>query len=189
MRNILILLIGVVLFAASCADPAKDPLQFDNILKGSLIALRGTAYENLSEAVYRGGIDSVSRTADITNETLTFDADFLSEDITSLREVQVYAKKTFDAARVQVGTIDGASFTVPTDGKYPRGSFSKGYPAILSALGIAQGDLVANQYLYFECDLTLSDGSTVPASSIVNSSLFESDLFYPAHAFQVIIKP
>lgn len=181
MKNLIILLLGTVLFAAACSDPEKDPLQFDKITKGSLISLRGQAVENLNELSYVGAVDSFSVSKDNSAEKFEFQADFIAEDPTTLSEVQVFAKATETGSRQRVGVVSGSSFVDVPDSKYPRGTFSFDCNAILAALSKSASDFAVGSYIYIECDLVLTDGSVIPSSSIVNSSLFETGYFYPAH--------
>lgn len=189
MKNLLMILIGLAAFASACTDPDKDPLKFDQIKKGSLITLRGQALNNLSVPDFRGACDKFSISGDPASENFEFDTDFLADDINSLSEVQIYASATDGGARIRIGTIAGSSFSVAAGtGIYPRASVSIPLNTILSAIGKSVGDYSVNQYIYIQCDLTLTDGSTVPASSFNNLSLFESALFYPAHKLLYVAK-
>ena len=179
-NSLFILVAGLVVFFSACTDPDKDPLLINQIKKGSLIALRGAAYTNLNNTKYLGSIDSFSRSGVTANETFTFDADFISEDINSLSSVDVYANLE-GQARVKVTTVQGSVFAVPTGGKYPRGSFSIPLNSILTAINRTAPSLDAGSYISVTCDLNLKDGSKILASSIVNSSLYETSFFYPAH--------
>lgn len=181
MKNISLLIFGLLGFTVACSDADLDPLQFEKITKGSVIALRGPAVDILNTIAFRGAVDTFSLTADPATQNFEFEADFLSDDPSSLAEVQLYARATAGGPRVRISTVSGSMFMVPAGGKYPRASFSVPLNTILTAVGVTLADLSVNDYLYIEADLMLSDGTLVPASSIVNNSLFESDLFYPAH--------
>lgn len=190
MKNILMILIGFLVFAAACTDPELDPFQFDKIKQGSLIALRGDAVEVLSDAANRGAMDTFNISGIATDYSLDFDADFLAADLNSLSEVQIFASLTENVGRVRIGTVAGSAFTIAAgDGKYPRATIKIPFDGILTALGKSITDFAPNQYIFIECDLILTDGSTVPASAFANNSLFESDLFYPAHKLRMIAKP
>lgn len=186
-KYLLMLLAGVGLFLSACEDAELDPLQFDKIVKGSMIALRGDALDNLGDRSFLGSIDKFSKASDPAAEKFEFEADFLSDDINSLDKVEIYARATDGGTRALVATVSGSSFAVPTGATYPRASISIKYSDILSALKIGVGDLTAGSYLYTEADLKLKDGRTVLASSIVNSSLFESAHFYPAHSLLALV--
>ncbi|MFN4255193.1 MAG: hypothetical protein ACK4Q5_09330 [Saprospiraceae bacterium] len=187
MKNFAFLIAGLFLFASACTDPEKDPLQFEKITKGSIIALRGTAVDNLNQTSFRGSIAKFSKSGDISTQAVKFDADFLSDDLGSLSEVRVYAKATDTGVRTQLGTMPGSAFSIPAGENYPRASFSYDASAVLSALNLDLAALPTNSYLFIECDLTLTNGTIVPSSAIVNSSLFESALFYPAHNLRILI--
>ncbi|MFN0176049.1 MAG: hypothetical protein ACKVU0_15470 [Saprospiraceae bacterium] len=188
MKNISIFIFGLFVFAAACTDPDLDPLQFDKIKKGSLITLRSTAIVN--DPANRGAMDTFSISGNVADYSLDFDTDYLSDDINSLSEVQIYASLTDGAGRVRVGTVPGSAFSLAAGtGTYPRATVNIPMSDILSPLGKNMSDFVVNQYIFIECDLTLNDGSTVPASAFTNLSLYESILFLPAHKMRMIAKP
>ncbi len=187
MKNIAFVILGLFCFAAACTDPELDPFQLDKLTKGSILALRGTAYENLQEIDFRGAVDKLSLTADPAAEKFEFDGAFLSDDINSLSQVDVYARRTETGPRVRLLTVPASAFSTPSGEKYPQASFSIPVNEILTALSITMADLAVNDYLFIESDLTLNDGTVVPAEAIANSSLFESDLFYPAHKLRLLI--
>lgn len=189
MKNILMFIMGLFVFAAACTDPKLDPFKFDDIKKGSLIALRGDAVELLNDISNRGAMDTFNISGNVADYSLDFDADFLAEDINSLSEVQVYASLTNGSGRQRVGTVPGSAFTLAAGAKYPTATVKIPLSAILTALGKSITDFTPNQYIYIECDLVLTDGSIVPASSFSNLSLYESLLFLPAHKMLMIAKP
>ena len=190
MKNILMILIGLCVFAVACTDPDKDPFKFEQIKKGSLVALRGDAVEVLNDPANRGAMDTFNISGNAADYSLDFEGDFLAEDINSLSEMQIYASLTENVGRVRIGTVAGSAFTVAAgDGKYPRATVKVPFDGILTALGKSITDFAPDQYIFIECDLILTDGSTVPASSFANLSLFESVLFYPVHKLRMIAKP
>lgn len=190
MKNILMILIGLCVFAVACTDPDKDPFKFEQIKKGSLVALRGDAVEVLNDPANRGAMDTFNISGNAADYSLDFEGDFLAEDINSLSEMQIYASLTENAGRIRIGTVAGSAFTVAAgDGKYPRATVKVPFDGILTALGKSITDFAPDQYIFIECDLILTDGSTVPASSFANLSLFESVLFYPVHKLRMIAKP
>lgn len=170
------LLLGVTL---ACVDESKDPIKFDEISKGILLALRGDAQNNLNET---GCTNSFYKNNIIGDEVFAFDADFLSEDQEALQEVQVFAALS-GGNRVQVATVPASAFTFPTGSTTKRGTISVDLATILSALGLdntaAAG--LGNQDIKISSDILLKDGSKVLASAATNSSLFESVIFQPAH--------
>ncbi len=186
MKNIFFLALGVLFFAA-CSDPDKDPLQFEKITKGSLIALRGSAFDNLSKLPFRGAVDSFSiSNPDLADNTFEFQADFLSDDLSSLSKVEVYASATDGGTRARVLTKDGADFQPVSGSKYPRATFSITTNDILAALSLNRADIAPYSYLYIECDITLKDGTVIPASAFSNGNLYESSIFYPAHKLRYL---
>jgi len=183
MKHISMLMFGLLLFTLACTDEEKDPFQLAKLTKGSIIALRGTAYDNLVDypLVFRGAVDTFNVNLDPATENFEFDADFQAEDPNSLVQVDVFARGTETGPRVRVATVQGSAFSIPSGGAYPRASFSIPLNEILTKTNTSLSSIAVGSYLYIECDLTLTNGTVVPASSIVNSSLFESALFYPAH--------
>ncbi len=189
MRNIIsIFILGFVLAFSACTDPDLDPLRTDQIKKSALITLRGVAADNLNDADnYLGAVDKFSKKGDFAKENFEFDADFIAEDITSLAKVEVYAKATEKGARVRVATVDGATFAVAKDAKYPTAKFSIPLKAILDATKADPSTMADDSYLYVECDITLKNGDVIAASDVTNSSLFETAFFYPAHKLLYLV--
>lgn len=189
MKNIAMIFMGLFVFAMACTDPDLDPLKFDEIKKGSLITLRGDAVEVVNDPANRGAMDTFNISGNAADYSLDFDTDYLSEDIRSISEVQVYASLTDGSGRQRIGTVAGSAFVLASGATYPTATVSIPFDGILSTLGKVITDFTPNQYIFIECDLTLTDGSTVPASSFTNLSLFESVLFLPAHKMRMIAKP
>ncbi len=178
----------------SCADEALDPLQFERVKKGTLLALRG---EQL-DAVYFDGAPYGARffPNDLTGEEVfEYDAEFLSADGASLESVDIYVLKrtksgtTTTTSRVLLTTIEGSSFQTTDDYRGPWTSVSLELSDILTALGVSLNseaavedffDLYGELGVQMESDLNLKDGSQVLASSLVAGGLVESDQFYPA---------
>lgn len=190
MKHLLYMAVAMVVFMAACTDPDKDPLQIDKITKGSLITLRGDAVEILNEPANRGAMDTFNISGDAANYSLDFQTDYLAEDPSTLAEVKLFASLTETGGRVAIGTVAGRDFSIAAgSGTYPRATVKVPFTTILTAVGKSIRDFTPNQYIFIEADLILSDGSTIPASSFTNLSLFESALFYPAHKLRMIAKP
>jgi hypothetical protein len=164
----------------SCTDEALDPLQFDKIQKGSYLALRGAPFERLNNT---GCANEFDRLAPAGN--FEIEADFLSEEPESLDELRVYVvwrdRDGLDSLTRELGTVSGDIFAVPDGGRYRRGSFSYTTAAVLTALGNPDPLDIDLVDLEVRIDLSLKDGRTVSANSIVNGGIFESAQFYPAH--------
>ena len=79
-----------------------------------------------------------------------------------------------------MGTVNGSAFVSPGEGKSRQGTVSVPLASILSALGITDPTTLKKTDLIIESDIILTDGSTVPASAIVNNGLFGSAIFFPA---------
>jgi hypothetical protein len=183
MKKLLFILSVVSIGFASCTDDSKDPILFSQVKNGSLLAVRGEAWDSLNTIGFADMFSVSSATMDV----FKFDADFISDNINNLAKVTVYAKfKT--GARVKVAEVDGAKFVVPTGGKYPRGNVSIPLQTILTAIGKTRADFNPANFdsITIESDLDLKDGSKVLASSVVNSSLFESAHFYPAQSLSYL---
>ena len=170
-----ILLLGATL---ACVDESKDPIKFEQIKKGILLALRGDALNNLNNT---GCTNSFYKNNIIGDEVFSFDADFLSEDQNALEEVQVYASLP-GVERVQIATVPGSAFTFPSGSTTKRGNVSVSLATIMNALGldaVSAANLKALD-IKISSDILLKDGSKVLASAATNSSLFESVIFQPA---------
>ncbi len=164
------------LMAVACTDESLDPVRFNDLEKGSILALRGEAFEKLNET----GCSNVFNKNNITgNEVFSFDADFLSENPSSLQEVRVYGRIR-TGARVELKTVTASAFTIPDGERYPRGNVSIPLSEILSKLNVTNPENLGLFDIVIESDIYLTDGSVVGAASIVNSGLFESGIFYPA---------
>lgn len=186
MNKFTFIILSSLFLLTACEDTSLDPFKLADITKASIIALRGEAVDNLNDRTYLGSVDRFSKSGDLGAESFSFDADFLSDDINSLAQVDIFARATEDGARKALVTVPGSEFKL-SSGRYPRASISIPLNTILSALGVNAADLPNNSYLFIESDLTLTDGTVVPASAIVNSSLFESAIFYPAHNLRYLV--
>jgi hypothetical protein len=182
-KIIMIVSFGLIL---ACADDSLDPIQRDSISKGSILTLRGDAFGNLLST---GCSNKFFKNKMISEDAFTFDVEFLSENPTTLGEVQVYGQrkmidpaneeKTIPGPRVLLTTVQGSAFSIPSDGKYPQGKISIPLSEIITKLAIA--DVLQLSSIAIESDITLKDGTKIPASSVVNSGLSESAIFFPAH--------
>ncbi len=192
-KNYLLFLIALFATVISCTDKSLDPLQFDKIKKGTILALRGTQLDNL----YNKGIPGAEVFPKIANgtEKFAFDGEYLSGDPTSLASVDVYAVKGPagpDEVRVLLTNVPFSQFK--NDGTYPHPwvSVSMNFPDVLASLGLANtfplpqatlDALLKGDYKFginIECDLNLTDGTKILAKDIVASGLFQSNQFYPA---------
>jgi hypothetical protein len=189
MKNYIFLFAAfATLLVASCKlqDDTLDPLQFSKIKKGALLALRGGAFDNVNDDTYLGSCDKFSISKPAADESFEFDADYLADDINSLGSVEVYAKFK-KGARVKVATVPGSAFTLKDPkSDFPRGTVKIPLATILSALKLTTSSFMEEDVIIIESDLILKDGSTVPASAIVNSSLFSVAQFFPAQVLQYL---
>lgn len=183
--NKLVITFSVLLFLA-CTDDSLDPFRFNDIQKGILLALRGDAFDNLND---NGCSNSFFYNNVLTTDTFTFDVEFLSEDQSLLQEVRIFAltiptvKDKVAKPRTQVATASGDKFTIPSGGIHKEGTMSIPFADIKSALNLSDDEIkdLSKTELTIETDIVLTDGRTIASSSIVNSGLFESAIFYPAH--------
>ena len=178
MKHILNRLALPVFFlaAVACADESLDPIRFNDLAKGSLLALRGDAFANLNTT----GCSNIFNKNNIAGtEVFSFDADFLSEDPSSLQEVKVYGRIR-TGARVELKTVPASAFSIPDGERYPRGNVSIPLSEILIKLNVVNPANLGLFDIVIESDLYLTDGSVVGSAAIVNSGLFESGIFYPA---------
>jgi hypothetical protein len=188
-NNILKLAACLLVVFAACTDPEKDPFQLDKLGKGDILALRGSSFDNLFDGAFRGAVDSFNiATVDLATETFVFDVEYLSDEPGSLSEAKVYAKATETGARSLVATVPGSQFSIKNGEKNATGTVSIKLADMLSAIGKTVADFPQFSYIFVETDITLSNGTVVPATSVVNSSLFESAIFYPAHNLRYIAR-
>jgi hypothetical protein len=181
MKNIIIAGLCFILGFTACTDKTLDPLQFDQVKSGNMIALRGTAVDNLNNRKFNGAIDSFSISKP-TNEKFEFDAEFLSSNPDNLKTIEVFAKSDKVTTRKKVATVDGGALSTKSGKGNPLGPVAIPLSTILTALGQKVTDFAKGDYITIECDLTLKDGGTVPANAIVHAQLTQSGIFYPAHS-------
>lgn len=182
---------AVFAIAVSCVDKSLDPLQFDKIKKGTILALRGTQLNN----IYNLGIAGAEVFPKIATgtEVFAFDGEYLSEDPTSLESVDVYAVQIVGTTRNRILLTNVPASDFKNDGtyKHPWVSISVDFPSVLGKLGLSNtfplSPSVINTLLTtykfgidIESDLNLKDGTKVTADEIVASGLFQSNQFYPA---------
>jgi hypothetical protein len=195
MKKILysLLIFASVAFVVSCADDSLDPLNLNQVKKGTILALRGTQLDN----IYGEGLPGAEFFPRIINgtEKFEFDAEFLAEDPSSLESFDIYVIKktkvgnTTTRERVFLKNVPASEFKTTDDYRNPWVSVSLNLVDILEAIGIDDYedqdniDLLLDTYKFginIESDLNLKDGSKVLASNIVAAGLFASDQFYPA---------
>lgn len=190
-KSYILFLIALFAIVVSCRDESLDPLQFANVKKGSILALRGTQLTNIRVSG-KPGAEVFPKIATGV-EKFVFDGEYLSDDVSSLASVDVYAIKRSGATltRVLLTNIPFSQFK--TDATYPRPwvSISIDFKDILSKIGLANTfplpkatvDALLTTYragILIECDLNMVDGTKVLAAEIVSQGLFGSNQFYPA---------
>jgi hypothetical protein len=188
-----ILLLAFIATVFSCSDDSLDPLKTKEVKKGKLLALRGTQLDNL----YNEGVNGAEFYPRVISgeETFDFDAEYLSDDPTSLESFDIYAiKKTqsgddVTTQRIHLLNVPFSQFKKTADYTGPWVSVSIKLVDIFKAIGItdfSDPDVVDELLTVYqpgidiESDLNLSDGSVLPSSEIIAQGLFESDQFYPA---------
>ncbi len=186
-----VLFVALTLVYSACSDDSLDPLQVNNIKKGRLLALRGTALTN----VYSKGIPASEFFPRIATaaDKISFEAEYLSDDPKSLQSVDFYVLKKVGATtdRVLIVNVPFSSFV--NDGKYknPWVSVTMNLADVLSKLGLSNTfplnsttiNTLLSTYKFginIEGDLNFTDGSKGLAANVVAAGLFQSDQFYPA---------
>jgi hypothetical protein len=185
-KSILILLLVAIGF--SCADESLDPLQFEKMKKGTIIALRGDALTSVY--VLGKPISEIFPRIATGTEKFVFEAEILADDPSTVASVDLFVIKRPSLERVAVKNIPASAFSI---GKYPRPSttIEVTIQEALSKLGLPTTfpmsastiNTLLTTYKFgvgIECDLNLTDGSKVLASEIVAAGLFQSNQFYPA---------
>ncbi len=199
MKNIFKTLVFIVTvsLASSCADESLDPLQFNAVKKGSILALRGTQLQN----IYFLGKPGYEFFPKIYSgaEKFEFDAEYLAEDPSTLASIDIYTVKrtkvgsTFEQNRVFLRNVPFSEFQTTSDYKRPWVSISFDVSEILSALDIslpADVGIMLENYQFgvsIETDINLTDGSKVLAKEIVAAGLFQSNQFYPAQKLTMAV--
>lgn len=181
----MVLAVGVF----SCEDASLDPLQMDNVKKGTILALRGQQLTN----IYSLGIPGAEFFPRIINgtEKFEFEGEYLAQDVNTLESFDIFVIKKVGAGteRVHLTNIPGSAFQQTDKYLRPSVSVSLNLTDILAALDLADysDPAVVNTLLTtykfginLETDLNLTDGSKVLAADIVAAGLFASNQFYPA---------
>src|SRR5688572_5303447 len=187
LYSFIIMALAVGVF--SCEDTSTDPLQMNNVKKGTVLALRGQQLTN----IYSLGIPGAEFFPRIINgtEKFEFEAEYLAEDVSTLESFDIFVLKNVGGAfeRVLLTNVPGSAFTQTADYLRPSVAVSLNLTDILDALGLSdyEDPAVVNTLLTtykfgvnLECDLNLTDGSQVLAADIVAAGLFASNQFYPA---------
>ena len=191
MKNIKSRITAIVclLMVFACADNTLDPLQFDFVKKGVILALRGQQLENIYFAG-EPGAEFVPLIA-TGNETFDFEAELLAEDPSVLESMDIYVIKQVGTTseRVFLTNVPASAFT---QGEYknPSVSVSLDLSDVTDKLGLgsyplSEADIntLITTYKFgvrIEIDLNLADGSKVLAEQLVASGLYQSNQFYPA---------
>jgi hypothetical protein len=92
----IVLLIALMAVGFSCADTSLDPLKFTEVKKGTIIALRGAALNNL----YVKGVPVAEVFPRIINgtEKFVFETEILATDPATVASVDVFALKKVGTA-------------------------------------------------------------------------------------------
>lgn len=172
-----------------CADTDLQPIPFEKLETGSLLTLRGAAWDYLNNESLIGEVDKFSVSA-VADDTFEFETEFVAKDKTTLSKVEIYALFNGKGTRAKVTTVEGSTFKIPSDpkvGRYPRAIISIPLSTILKALGKTKSNFVPDEStIVIQSDLVLTNGKIVPSSSIINSSLSEATWFYPAHSLSYL---
>jgi len=187
-----ILSIALVLIALSCTDKTLDPIKTDLVSKGNLLALRGKALND----VYVNGLPIAEVFPKIIKgtETLNFDAEYLSADLTSLQSVDVYVTKrtksgtSYVSSKVLLTNIPFSSFKKDATYPGPWVSVTIKITDVLSKLGLSLSTpglatTLLTDYKFgisITSDLNLTDGSKWTSDNLVAPGLYQSNQFYPA---------
>lgn len=183
-------LISLFAIGVSCEDKSLDPLQFDKVAKGTIIALRGPALTKL----YAQGkpISEIFPRIATGNEKFSYEAEILAADPTTVASVDVFAIKGSGATteRKLLKNIPASAF-VKGAYTYPSAAIELTIKEVFSAIGLsstfplntATVNTLLSTYKFgvnIESDINMTDGSKVLAADIVSSGLFGSNQFYPA---------
>jgi hypothetical protein len=186
------ILILAAIFVAACADENLDPLRFNTVKKGTILALRGQQLTN----IYFDGTPGAEFFPRIINgtETFDFDAEILATDPSVLSSFDIYVVKRIPAGtaitleRILLTNVPFSEFKTTDEYRNPWVSVSLNLTDVLDKLGLdytnpTDVNTILDTYKFgiaIESDLNLTDGSKVLASEITAAGLFQSDQFYPA---------
>ncbi len=191
-------LLTLALFAivVSCTDDDLDPLNFKKVSKGTLLALRGDALQSIYEDGSPYSSSFVPLIADGT-ETFSYDAEYLSDDPTSLESIDIYVEDK-NGTRTLLKNVSASEFKTTEDYPRPWVSVSFTLAEILPLIDIPAEFPISNvkdadhnndvdslltRYatgITIVTDLNLKDGSKVLADDLVAAGLYQSNQFYPA---------
>lgn len=191
LKLILVMVLSLTV-VISCTDNSLDPLQFSNMKKGTILALRGTMLNNL----YNLGVPAatlVPKTMSGT-ETFTFDTELLASNPADLASVDVYVIKGTGTSttRQLVKNVPASAFKKDATYLGPWTTISITIAETCAALGLAAPtdpsykldtnplNTTYKNGVNFECDINLTNGTKVSAGDIIASGLFQSNQFYPA---------
>jgi hypothetical protein len=186
------LFLAAMAMAVSCADDALDPLQFNAVKKGTILALRGTALQKIYQQ-QKPAAEVFPRIATGT-ESFAFEAEFLSDDPSSLESMDIFVIKREGSSRTKVLVKNIPFSAFSSDGKYPKPwvavnlslkddvlpklGLSNSFPLDAATVSALLGPYATG--VNIEIDLNLTDGTKVLASSLVAAGLYQSNQFYPA---------
>ncbi|MBX2899749.1 MAG: hypothetical protein KF775_08860 [Cyclobacteriaceae bacterium] len=182
-------LLSLLIVAFSCADESLDPLQFEKMKKGIIIALRGDA---LNKVYVQGNpIEEIFPRIATGTEKFEYEAEILADDPSVVASVDIYVIKRPSLERVFLKNIPASSFTQSSKYLRPAATISITIQEVLTKLGLPttfpMSTPTINELLTsykfgvgLESDLNLTDGSKVLAADIVAAGLFQSNQFYPA---------
>lgn len=182
-------LISLFVIGFSCTDESLDPLQFANMKKGTIIALRGAALNS----VYVQGkpIAEIFPRIATGTEKFVYEAEILADDPSTVASVDIYVIKRPSLERVLLKNIPASAFTKSDKYLRPATTIELTVQEVFTKLGLsttfpldnATVTTLLTTYKFgigIESDLNLTDGSKVLASEIVAAGLFQSNQFYPA---------
>src|SRR6185436_20530613 len=127
----------VAVIALSCRDESLDPLKFNEVKKGTLLALRGTQLQRIY-VQGKPGAELFPKIATGT-ETFAFDGEFLSSDPNALASFDIFVLRKPTSTTVVRELLMNVPFSqFKSDGTYPKPwvSVSTTSAAILGKLGI-----------------------------------------------------
>ena len=194
MKKLKLILVMVLSLAVviSCTDNSLDPLQFANMKKGTILALRGTQLNN----IYNLGVPGANLVPQLMtgSEAFVFDTELLAANPADLASVDVYVIKGSGTSttRQLVQNVPASAFKKDATYLGPWATITLKINDVLAALGLPVATdpsykLDTNPLLTtykngvnFECDINLTNGTKINAADIIASGLFQSNQFYPA---------
>lgn len=177
----------------SCTDDSLDPLLFNEVPQSPMLGLRDYSFDRLGSSSFVSGVDTFNILQDNSSKDFSFVCDFVSLDPALMDKVEVFVV-TKAGGRELVSTVPASEFKAGAEGtNFNRAEVKVPFTTIFNASGYEICDFSPSSaglsnidFIEIQNDIVLTDGTRVKSSAAVNSNLFESEIFYPAHSLRFV---